>query len=101
MQIFLASFLKRVSTISSSFSTILRKLRALGLSHLESMTKDPTLWSEALAAYMKDANTTAGTRLVSIPICPDLLDYECIGAADNLRGRVVRAFFWVMRIWPS
>ena len=33
-------------------------------------------------------------------VCPDLLRYEQIGAADNLRGRVVRAFFFVMRLWP-
>lgn len=33
-------------------------------------------------------------------LCPDLLDHRRIGAADNLRGRVVRAFFFVMRVWP-
>jgi hypothetical protein len=32
-------------------------------------------------------------------LCPDLLRYEQIGVADNLRGRVVRAFFWLMRAW--
>lgn len=44
--------------------------------------------------------TTTGTRIVFAPICPDLLDYKMIGVADNWRGRVVRAFFWVMRLWP-
>lgn len=35
-------------------------------------------------------------------LCPDLLRYEQIGAADNWRGRVVRGFFWLMRCWtPS
>jgi hypothetical protein len=34
-------------------------------------------------------------------ICPDLLCYEQIGEADNWRGRVVRAFFWIMRAWPT
>jgi hypothetical protein len=34
-------------------------------------------------------------------LCPDLLRYEQIGEADNLRGRVVRAFFWLMRAWPT
>jgi hypothetical protein len=34
-------------------------------------------------------------------ICPDLLSLDEIGAADNLRGRVVRAFFWLMRFWPT
>jgi hypothetical protein len=33
-------------------------------------------------------------------VCPDLLRYEQIGAADRLRGRVVRAFFWLLRVWP-
>jgi hypothetical protein len=34
-------------------------------------------------------------------LCPDLLRYEQIGAADGLRGRVVRAFFWLLRAWPT
>ena len=33
-------------------------------------------------------------------LCPDLLRYEQIGGADDLRGRVVRGFFWIMRAWP-
>lgn len=45
--------------------------------------------------------TGVSARFVTIPICPDLLDYELIGEADNLRGKVVRAFFWVMRLWPA
>lgn len=46
-------------------------------------------------------NTLTGnvTRIVTIPLCPDLLRYDDLGAADNLRGRVVRAFFWLMRFW--
>lgn len=42
---------------------------------------------------------TSGSKLVGVPFCPDLLRYEDIGAADNMRGRVVRAFFWLMRWW--
>lgn len=44
---------------------------------------------------------TAGSRVLVCPVCPDLLDYAAIGAADNWRGRVVRAFFWIMRAWPA
>lgn len=33
-------------------------------------------------------------------LCPDLLRYEQIGEADGWRGRIVRAFFWVLRAWP-
>ena len=43
--------------------------------------------------------TVASTRMVTIPICPDLLRYDQLGEADNLRGRAVRAFFWIMRAW--
>ena len=33
-------------------------------------------------------------------ICPDLLRLDQLGAADNMRGRVVRAFFWLLdRVW--
>jgi len=32
-------------------------------------------------------------------LCPDLLTLADIGVADNLRGRVVRWFFWLMRRW--
>ena len=39
------------------------------------------------------------TKLIGVPICPDLLCYSDIGAADSLRGRVVRAFFWLIRWW--
>ena len=53
---------------------------------------------------------TSGTRLVHAAdgtlvsidhLCPDQLRYSQIGAADGWRGRVVRAFFWLMRIWPT
>lgn len=45
--------------------------------------------------------TTDGTtKMIGVPICPDLLEYGDIGVADNLRGRMVRAFFWFMRVWP-
>ena len=42
---------------------------------------------------------TFGTYVTPDHLCPDLLRYEQIGAADNWRGRVVRAFFWAMRAW--
>lgn len=43
----------------------------------------------------------SGTRILVCPICPDLLDHDALGAADNLRGRAVRAFFWLMKAWPT
>jgi len=32
-------------------------------------------------------------------ICPDLLCLEQLGEADNLRGRLVRAFFRLLDCW--
>ena len=46
-----------------------------------------------------DPNTTTLAKLVGVPICPDLLSFDDIGEADCFRGRVVRAFFWLMRWW--
>lgn len=43
--------------------------------------------------------STTGTAAPQA-LCPDLLRYEQIGAADGWRGRVVRVFFWLMRAWP-
>jgi hypothetical protein len=40
-------------------------------------------------------------RIIGMPICPDLLDITAIGAADNWRGRFVRGFFQMMRLWPT
>ena len=42
---------------------------------------------------------TLGTFVSPDHLCPDLLRYEQIGAADNWRGKTVRAFFWLMRAW--
>lgn len=57
--------------------------------------------SHAQDLYLTAPPTTAATRLIGVPICPDLLDYAAIGEADRMRGRVVRAFFSLMRLWPA
>jgi hypothetical protein len=41
---------------------------------------------------------TSGTKIVTIPLCPDLLVYSDMGAADNLHGRVIRGFFWLLHV---
>lgn len=53
------------------------------------------------SAYFVTQAYTSGGRILICPICPDLLDYAALGAADSWRGRVVRAFFWLLRIWPA
>ena len=45
---------------------------------------------------VRPAPTTASPSV----LCPDLLRWEQLGAADGRRGRVVRAFFWLLRSWP-
>jgi hypothetical protein len=51
-------------------------------------------WVGTAREYMiPAANPTA--------LCPDLLRYEQLGAADTWRGRVVRGVFWLLRAWPA
>jgi hypothetical protein len=54
----------------------------------------------AVSGYSQ-VRTAAVSRLVGVPICPDLLDHTAIGEADGWRGRIVRAFFQLMRVWPA
>ena len=44
--------------------------------------------------------TRDGILVTPDHLCPDLLRWENIGAADGPRGRLVRAFFWLLRLWP-
>lgn len=37
---------------------------------------------------------------ITIPRCADLFRYEFLGGADTLRGRVIKAFMWLMDFWP-
>lgn len=53
-----------------------------------------------MRAVWGTTSTNGTTKLIGVPICPDLLGYVDLGEADNLRGRVVRAFFWLLRLWP-
>jgi len=45
-------------------------------------------------------STGTSLKFITIPACPDLLSLQDIGEADGLRGKVVRAFFWLMEWWP-
>lgn len=53
------------------------------------------------------ANVQVGTSSTTLRVmapehlCPDLLGLDYLGPADTARGRVVRAFFFVMRLWPK
>lgn len=58
-------------------------------------------WWLERSAQRQGIGTSGGTRLIGVPICPDLLDHAALGAADNLRGCVVRSFFWLLRLWPT
>lgn len=44
-------------------------------------------------------DTTTQFRWLGTPLCPDHLEHADLGAADNLRGRVIRGFFWLLRVW--
>jgi len=68
-----------------------------------------TYVSPALFTYSTGGSTIGGAKLIPAAdgtlvtpghLCPDLLRYENIGAADGPRGRVVRGVFLMLRIWP-
>jgi hypothetical protein len=44
---------------------------------------------------------SAPMQLGRISFDPDAMDLDGIGAAHSLRGRVVRAFFRLMQLWPA
>ncbi len=56
----------------------------------------PPIWPSINTSLVPAAD---GSLVTPCHLCPDLLRYENIGAADRLRGRAVRAFFWIMRAW--
>lgn len=40
--------------------------------------------------------------ITPLPFCPDLFGLHCLGEADGPRGRIVRAFAWLIdRVWPT
>lgn len=60
---------------------------------------DPVYELSVRWSAVGNADTDTTCRLVGVPFCPDLLRWKDIGVADNLRGHVVRGFFWLMRTW--
>jgi len=46
-----------------------------------------------------DGVSGTSVRILTVPICPDLLRYDQLGVADNFRGKIIRGFFWLMQIW--
>lgn len=54
------------------------------------------MMTEPIVAY--GAMMTTATTGTHRAICPDLLSIRDIGEADGWRGRVVRAFFRVLRV---
>lgn len=63
--------------------------------------RDP-IWGGSFGVPSGVTSASASTRLVGVPFCPDLLTHGHLGAADNFRGRVIRAFFWLLdRVMPA
>lgn len=67
-------------------------------------------WTSVAPVVTTGAAVTSGTRLLPAAdgtlvtpdhLCPDMLRWSNIGPADGARGRVVRAFFQLMRLWPA
>lgn len=47
-----------------------------------------------------DVTLNGGTTRIRSVICPDLLTINQLGAADSMRGHLVRAFFSLLRWLP-
>lgn len=60
---------------------------------------EPLLMSDGARFWYEWPPGVTGSATPSA-LCPDLLRYEQLGEADGQRGRVVRAFFWLLRYWP-
>jgi hypothetical protein len=50
--------------------------------------------------HLELTTTSNQVRMVGVPICPDLLRFDQLGEADGWRGRLVRGFFWLLKLWP-
>lgn len=65
---------------------------------------DKTSWVwgdiEAMPGWEAVDFVSLGTLMSIERLCPDLLTLDQIGGADSWRGRVIRAFFSAMRLWP-
>lgn len=56
---------------------------------------DATLFGDEEATWM---NISSGHQI----ICPDIFGIRHLGTADNLRGKIVRAFITVLDyVWPA
>lgn len=64
----------------------------------DSLKVDPAMPPGTLR--MTSGKSSVTVTGIATALCPDLLRYSQIGAADGPRGRVVRAFFFLMRLWP-
>lgn len=58
--------------------------------------------SEVRWRYAQGRDRTGAFFLQAQPesyFCPDILRWEVLGRADTLRGCLVLAFFWLLRLW--
>ena len=57
-----------------------------------------TIWTYSTDGFLQRVDG-AGAWRSPFYACPDMLTIDNLGVADNLRGRVIRAFFRLMRPW--
>jgi hypothetical protein len=62
----------------------------------------PSCASPKVATVQMAPQTSVQIRMMDPEsLCPDLLGLDYIGPADHLRGRVIRGFVRLMRLWPK
>lgn len=62
---------------------------------------DPTMETGETLARLRKLYPPMNLTSATTYIFPDLLTLRDIGAANNLRGRVVRWFFRLMLVWRA
>ena len=67
-----------------------------GLNCAAPVFSQTAVWTTAAPFLLRESTGSSPPAL-----CPDLLRYSQLGEADGWRGRVVRAFFWCLQVWPS
>ncbi len=53
-------------------------------------------WDTTMPMAVTGAMTTTVSKILGVPICPDLLSIDDMGEADGWRGQLIRGFFIVL-----
>lgn len=60
------------------------------------------VWNLPAGVEVQPLHVTGSTvqGIMTVPLCPDMLNYQNLGAADSFRGRLIRGFFRLLDFTP-